>query len=81
MERYKKSGEIVQVDLFGGGFILCLTSVFETLEAPYFRSGRDEGGRYGQDTYFAKSLKAAGYKPSIHFGVQVGHVGPRCYYP
>lgn len=81
VERYKKSGEIVGVDLFGGGFIMCLTEVFEKLEKPYFRSGEDEGGRYGQDTYFCKSLKEAGYKPSIHFGVHVGHVGPRCYMP
>lgn len=81
VERYMKTGEVVGVDLFGGGFILCRTEAFEKLEAPYFRSGKDEGGEYGQDCYFAKSLNEAGYKPSVHFGVQLGHVGPRTVWP
>ena len=73
VDKYKKKKAVEEVDSAGAGFLLIDTKVFEDLEEPWFVLGPG----MTEDTYFLQKIKEKGFKPSIHFGVEVGHIGPK----
>lgn len=80
--RYQKDKSIQEVDMCGGGLWLIDKKVFDSMERPWFRTEihPDDSGTgnaiWGNDTVFCQRMKRHGWRPSVHFGVSVPHVGP-----
>ena len=80
--KYMQEGALKPVDTCGLGFSLIDTAVFKRIKDPYFEFAFDKKGNpLTEDTVFISKLKRAKYHPSVHFGVQVGHVGPTLHVP
>lgn len=73
------------VDVTGLAFTLMRRDVMDKIKAPYFQpawlKNNDEYLFYGEDSSFMQKLQVAGYRPSVHFGCHVGHVGDQVYTP
>jgi hypothetical protein len=76
---YTLKGSVERVDMFGTGVVLISKKVFDALEYPWFVF--DYENNYGEDTCFCLAMIEAGFEPSVHFGVPVGHVGPTLWMP
>lgn len=66
----------------GMGLCLVRTSIFENLPRPWFQvTIREDGVVIGEDFYFFRSLRAAGFKIYVDHDLSagVGHVGQRVY--
>jgi cellulose synthase/poly-beta-1,6-N-acetylglucosamine synthase-like glycosyltransferase len=78
VEKSRKMRGVHPVDQVGAGLLAISKEAIEALEFPYFESGFDH--EYDQfiseDTRFCWKLQAAGFNPSVHFGVQISHIGP-----
>lgn len=61
---------MVEVDLIGTGCLLVNRRVFEALEDPWFVCGKTKSG---EDFYFARSVREAGFQMWIDRSVVVGH--------
>ena len=61
------------------GSALISKAVFDKLPEPWFDFNRKMG--YGEDVNFCQRMIAAKFKPSVHFGVCVGHIGPTLWMP
>jgi hypothetical protein len=76
------------VDVTGLAFTLMRRDCFDKIKAPLFQPAwlpdTENEGKYlffGEDSSFMKKLQVAGYRPSVHFGCHVGHVGNKIYAP
>jgi hypothetical protein len=72
-----EDGELVEVDATGTGCLLINMDVFENIAAPWFKfieRPKDEGGLIGEDIYFCKLLKEAGYKIHVDTSIELGHL-------
>lgn len=76
------------VDVTGLAFTLMRGDVFDKIKEPYFQpawlpTDLDPSGYlfFGEDSSFIKKLQIAGYRPSVHFGVHVGHEGTQIFTP
>lgn len=76
---YTTSKVVMPVDGFGTGLVMIDAKVFKKLPYPWFEFNRKKG--YGEDLNFCQRMIASGYKPSVHFGVCVGHIGPTLWMP
>lgn len=63
---------IVEVDWVGAGCILIRRRVLEALEEPYFE--HTEPGA-GEDTYFCRKAREAGFNLYVDTRLDVGHIG------
>ena len=86
-EDYPKN-YIFQVDYIGMGFTYIRKEVFEKLEKPYFdfewfvNEKYKKGERMvGEDVYFCKRAKAAGFKIWAYPMLEIGHIGNFEYLP
>ena len=68
-------GTLVEVDSTGSGVLLIQRKVFETIDPPYFKYQTDENGilNLGQDFYFCRKVKKAGFKIYVHTGMFTSH--------
>jgi hypothetical protein len=59
------------------GFLLIKTDVFKKLKHPYFfwESGKDGEVTVGEDFWFCKKAKKAGYELWVDLLVEVKHIG------
>jgi len=77
------------VDVTGLAFTLMRGDCFKKLKAPLFQpawvpdvaAGKGQYLFFGEDSSFMKKLQIAGYRPSVHFGCHVGHIGSHTYFP
>jgi GT2 family glycosyltransferase len=75
--RYMKEKAVKEVDWVGTGFTMIRREVFKDLEEPYFRVYHDNNKNFwGEDVHFIQSVKDAGWKVGVHFGTNIGHIGP-----
>lgn len=67
---------LVPVDTTGTGCLLINLDVFYNVERPYFELVRNEHGRVmvGEDVYFLRKAKEAGYQAYVDCGVEIGHL-------
>jgi len=63
------------VDAVGCAFLLIKTSVFEKLERPYFAMPPYGEGVMGEDVYFCRKAKEAGYDICVDCSLEIGHIG------
>jgi len=81
-DRGMRSAQLEYVDSFGAGFLAISQEAKQKLGSPWFKTIRREDGEFeGEDTFFCKRLQEAGFKPSVHFGIPVGHCGLTVYRP
>lgn len=80
--------EISPIDVTGFAFTLMWADVFEKVKKPWFQpkwlEKPEEVGSYqffGEDSSIISKMRTAGYRPSVHFGVHVGHIGSHIYTP
>lgn len=71
---------LIEVDALGGAFMLIKTEVFRKMERPWFefksiRFLGIEKERYGEDVYFYKKAKDAGFEVWCDTDTQVIHIG------
>lgn len=68
-------GELIEVDSTGSGVLMIHRKVFETLDPPYFKYEVDENGilSLGQDFYFCRKAKEAGFPIYVHTGMFTSH--------
>jgi len=71
--------ELVEVDAVGFGAVLIKMSVFENLKKPYFANPAWGEITMGEDIYFCKHAKEAGFSIYLDTSVQTGHVGDYVY--
>ncbi|NLB80942.1 MAG: hypothetical protein GX800_04885 [Clostridiaceae bacterium] len=62
---------LTEVGAIGFGCCLTKTEIFDKIEFPYFVFGED----FGEDIYFCKKARAAGFKIYIDPDVKCGHIG------
>jgi GT2 family glycosyltransferase len=62
---------LTEVGGIGFGCCLTKTDIFKKIEYPYFVFGED----YGEDIYFCRKARAAGYKIYLDPDVKCGHIG------
>ena len=86
-EEYKdwesKPGGLIECDYIGFGAVLVKGEVFEKLEYPWFKVERDwkviDGKReymeVGEDVYFCRKAREAGFSTWVDTGLEVGHMG------
>ncbi len=67
---YKPTDKIWEVDAIGLAATLCNIKVFQKMQVPFFKFGR-EGG---EDLSFCKRAKEAGFKIYCKPSVRVGHI-------
>ena len=80
--KYMKYKEVRGVDFMGTGFMVIRRKVLEDIPRPWFMAGYDERRNFlGEDVYFIRKVRQAGWKTCIDFGVQVGHIGKIVFYP
>jgi hypothetical protein len=87
--KHIEADEIAPVDVTGFAFTLMWADVFEKIKKPWFQprwlpKGDEEADTwqfFGEDSSFISKMKTAGYRPSVHFGVHVGHIGNQVYTP
>jgi len=89
-ENYPQN-HIFQVDTIGMGFTYIRREVFEKIEKPYFdfgwveKDGKKTDQMIGEDVYFCKKAKEAGFKIWANPEIEIGHLGmfeylPRIYF-
>ena len=79
VRRHLEAQEITYVDSFGGGLLAATREALNKVGKPWFEAAQKNGYFEGNDTYFCRRLQEEGFKPSIHFGVNLGHVGQGVY--
>lgn len=69
---------LLEVDAVGGAFLLVDTNVFKRVEFPWFAMPeypKNETGIIGEDMYFCKKAKEAGFKIFVDCDLDIGHLG------
>ena len=67
--------DLVEVDATGAACMLINMDVFRKIPAPWFKFDINEHGKpVGEDIYFCKQLKKAGYKIFVDTSIKVGHL-------
>ena len=68
--------DLVEVDATGCGCVLYDTRVFLTIEPPWFEmpTNPKTGMQIGEDIYFCKKIKDAGFPIFVDAGIEVGHM-------
>ena len=72
-----EDGELVEVDASGTGCVLYQTKVFQTISPPWFKFVKDPNKNHdviGEDIWFCKKAKEAGYKIYVDTDVEVVHL-------
>ncbi len=69
-------GGLIKADTTGTGCLLIKTDVFYDLELPFFKTVLDENDKVktGEDVYFCRKAKKAGYQLYVDAGVTIGHL-------
>jgi cellulose synthase/poly-beta-1,6-N-acetylglucosamine synthase-like glycosyltransferase len=81
-EKHREHGGLTYVDSFGAGFLAITQEAKQKLGSPWFKTTEDKRGNFvGEDMFFLERLQEAGYKPAVHFGIPVGHVGHTVFRP
>lgn len=65
---------LLEVEVAGAGCLMIKKDVFKTLEPPYFLEESDGSDRIGEDVYFCRKAREAGYKVFIDWNVGCGHI-------
>lgn len=73
--------ELKEVDAVGAGCLLVRTEVFRRITYPWFALGQIWPDTWGEDLYFCKRAKEAGYKVYLDASVRVGHITKCVLYP
>jgi hypothetical protein len=76
------SSGLIEVDAMGMGVCLVARCVFEAVPAPWFSMEWDSENRLiGEDHYFCRKARAAGFKVKIDQGLsgEIGHIGERIF--
>lgn len=74
---WEKHGDIIKCAGVGTGFMLIRTDVFKKLEQPWFMFTHDESGKldYGEDMFFCRKAREAGFDIWLDTKAKVGHIG------
>ena len=72
---FQVTDDVFEVNWVGTGIMLVKTDVFKKLEAPLFTFKHDPAEYMGEDVYFCRKAREAGYKIYVDADVAVRHVG------
>lgn len=74
-------GKLVTCDAVGTGFMLVKTDVFKKLSHPWFFWESDDKGEVltGEDYWFCRKARQAGYKVWVDLSIKLGHIGDFSY--
>jgi hypothetical protein len=67
------SGDLVEVEEAGTGFLLIRREVLEAIPAPWFEAGRIETGELREDKHFCQKVRAAGFPIAVDTSLRIGH--------
>lgn len=70
-----------EVDEIGTGVLMVRRSVFEALPAPWFLLGQIDPVQMMEDVYFARNVRAAGFRIAIDVDHAAGHTAPFTVWP
>lgn len=76
-----EEGRMIEVDWVGGGYLLVKGEVFAKIDSPWFQNRNepiDNGPNYrlvGEDVYFCRKAKEAGFPIYVDLDVKIGHHG------
>jgi hypothetical protein len=72
---------VQEVGLLGFGVMLTAAKVFRDIPEPWFLMPNEGGTIIGEDYYFCRQARAAGYKVYVDHGlsVHVGHIGEKVF--
>ena len=75
-----KRGLVEEVGYLGFGVMLTAAEIFRKLPQPWFLMPNENGTILGEDYYFCRQARAAGYSVFVDHGLsaKVGHIGERC---
>ena len=68
-------GTTFEVDWIGFGAVLIKERVFRELQEPYFKVVNNAEQQIGEDIYFCRQAKAAGFKIYVDSSIEIGHQG------
>jgi hypothetical protein len=73
--------ELYKADYVGGGLLLIDLSIIPKLKGPWFNFGRDSQGTLvmGEDVWFCRTARDAGFDTWIDPKLKVGHIGEFVY--
>lgn len=74
-------GQVFEVVSAGNGGMLIKKPVLDALGDPWFEAGRGSKEYIGEDLWFCKRAKEAGYKVYAHSGLGMGHITPATIWP
>ncbi len=63
------------LDMVGTAFMLIKVDVFRKLKRPYFASPEFKDSIMGEDVYFCRKAKKAGFDICIDTSLDIGHIG------
>jgi GT2 family glycosyltransferase len=74
-----EKSEPYEIDAAGAGFLLIKKEVFDKVSLPWFKCEQDDTGRrtMGEDMYFCRKAKAAGFEIWVDPSVVLSHVGEK----
>lgn len=75
-----KSG-LQEVDAAGSAGMLIRRKVLETIEYPWFETGKLGSAAFNEDLYFCKKAREHGYKVFVHLDIHLGHAVRGYVYP
>ena len=67
------------LDMVGCAFMLIKADVFKKLKKPYFAMPAYKESVMGEDVYFCRAAKEAGYDVCVDSSLLVGHIGEHIY--
>ena len=78
---WENEGDLIKCASVGTGFMLIDLSVFKELSKPYFFYSHLENGKldYGEDAYFCRKAREAGFPIYLDTTLKVGHIGDYIY--
>jgi hypothetical protein len=67
------SGELVEIEDAGTGFLLIRRDVLEAIPSPWFEAVKIASGELREDKYFCQKVKAAGFRIFCDTSLKIGH--------
>lgn len=81
MKYHVAMGEVADVSYIGAGICILRKEAIESIDTPRWEMSYGKMHAAGEDILMGMKMRAKGWRTCVHFGVKVGHVGSKAYYP